>query len=93
MKSLKARFRKADVSAVPKDGGTCPGMSTGMWGPAPGVSVGFTGVWGHRDLPWGVLCFTRVWGPALSGQYLWLPLGSSMGAGQGKERKGSTKER
>lgn len=51
MKSLKARFRKADVSAVPKDGGTCPGMSTGMWGPTPGVSVGFTGVWGHRDLP------------------------------------------
>lgn len=52
MKSLKAKFRKADVSAAPKDMGTCPGL------PVPRGVSGFHRGLGTQD----VLCFAWVWG-------------------------------
>lgn len=51
MKSLKAKFKKTDVSAIPRDMGICPGMSTGTRGACPEtIQVSQ----GHTDLPWDV---------------------------------------
>lgn len=65
MKSLKAKFRKADVSAVPKDMGTCPGL------PVPRGVSGFHRGLGTQGPASGCPMFCMgmgTWGPVPSGQ-------------------------
>lgn len=68
MKSLKARFKKADVSAVPREVGTHPGMTQISQGHGDlpqdvhgdvGTCSGMSKIsQGRGDLPWDVPNFT-----------------------------------
>lgn len=105
MKSLKARFKKADVSAVPGDTGTCPGMSSQGRedvGISPRVSPGSQGC---GDLPWDMRWLLTVGAaaPRRSALPPWL-VGPSSRCTQGGSRghrwegaqqrdKGSSRER